>query len=335
MNARYRPLVQSGPRRTGALPLTGGDLWFAFAERLERGRPGAVVPVHEVPDPVSLALTSARAPIAGLDLGELQIMGILNTTPDSFSDGGRHDSLEPALKAARAMIDAGASLIDVGGESTRPGAETVDPEEEIARTAPVIAGLQGAVVSIDTRKASVAAAAHEAGAALINDVSALTYDPALAAYCAAHDLPVCVMHAQGDPATMQQAPRYDDVLLDIYDYLETRVASLESLGIPRARILVDPGIGFGKTIEHNLTILRGLSLFHGLGCGVLLGVSRKGFIGAIGQEPDPAARAPGSIAVGLAGIAQGVQFLRVHDVAETVQAVRLWQAVSKGNGGGT
>ncbi|MEC7259629.1 MAG: dihydropteroate synthase, partial [Pseudomonadota bacterium] len=166
-----------------------------------------------------------------------------------------------------------------------------------------------------------------AGATIINDVSGFTYDPHLADVAVQSGAAVCVMHALGDPATMQDDPRYDDVLLDVYDYLAERVIALESIGIGRARIAIDPGIGFGKTVDHNLALLRGLALFHGLGCPILLGVSRKGFIGRIGQQPDAALRAPGSIAVGLAGLAQGVQILRVHDVAETVQAVRLWQAV--------
>ena len=166
-----------------------------------------------------------------------------------------------------------------------------------------------------------------AGATIINDVSGFTYDPHLADVAVHAGAAVCVMHALGDPATMQDDPRYDDVLLDVYDYLAERVIALESIGIGRARIAIDPGIGFGKTVDHNLALLRGLALFHGLGCPILLGVSRKGFIGRIGQQPDAALRAPGSIAVGLAGLAQGVQILRVHDVAETVQAVRLWQAV--------
>jgi dihydropteroate synthase len=165
------------------------------------------------------------------------------------------------------------------------------------------------------------------GARMVNDVSGFTFDPGLASYCATHGLTVCVMHSQGLPETMQDDPRYGDVLLDVYEALEERVGALIALGIPRARIIVDPGIGFGKTVAHNLTLIRGISLFHGLGCAILLGVSRKGFIGKIADVAEPKERLPGSVAIGLAAIAQGVQILRVHDVAETLQAVRLWQAV--------
>ncbi len=229
----------------------------------------------------------------------------------------------------------GADIIDVGGESTRPGALTVDPEDEIARTAPVIAALRGAgldlPVSIDTRKTAVAQAAIAAGANLVNDVSGFTFDDTLAGYCAAHDLPVCVMHAQGDPQTMQADPRYDDVLLDVYDFLAARIAALEAAGIPRTRIIADPGIGFGKTQAHNLALLARISLFHTLGCPILLGASRKKFIATLGHAPDIEARVHGSVAVALAAAAQGVQVLRVHDVFATRSALTLWQAATKGS----
>ena len=181
-------------------------------------------------------------------------------------------------------------------------------------------------ISIDTRKATVGMEALEAGASLINDVSGFTFDTALAPLAAQAGVPVCVMHAQGDPQTMQENPHYENVVLDVYDFLAAQVDQLEAIGVLREQIVIDPGIGFGKSEAHNLALLRNLSLFHGIGCPILLGVSRKGFIGAIGKEPQAARRAPGSIAVGLAGFAQGVQLLRVHDVAETAQALRLWQA---------
>lgn len=327
----YRPLVQGGAvRPEGATPLAGGPLWFTHAERLGRDRRGEIVPARDIPPAQLERLTAPRAPVAGLDMTRPQIMGILNVTPDSFSDGGRHNAPDAALAAARAMIEAGAAIIDVGGESTRPGAAPVPEDEEIVRTAPVIRALAAQTdtpISIDTRKAAVAEAALEAGAHLVNDVAGFTFDPALAPLCADRAVPVCVMHSQGDPETMQLNPTYDDVVLDVYDFLAGRVAALERAGIPRARIVIDPGIGFGKTQDHNLALLRNLSVFHGIGCAILLGVSRKRFIGEIGKEPRADARAPGSIAVGLAGLAQGVQILRVHDVVETAQAIRLWQAV--------
>jgi dihydropteroate synthase len=305
-------------------------LWYTHAERLSRTGNPRIVTASDIPADWQTRLSGVRAPIDGLDMSVPQIMGILNVTPDSFSDGGLNLDPTAALASARAMVAAGAAILDIGGESTRPGAETVAEADEIARTAPVIAAIRGETrtpVSIDTRKAAVAQAALAAGATLVNDVSGFTYDPALAPLCAGANVPVCVMHAQGDPATMQTDPQYDNVLLDVYDYLSDRVSALESAGIPRARIVIDPGIGFGKTLDHNLALLQSISLFHGIGCAILLGASRKRFIGSIGNEPRAHARAPGSIAVGLAALGQGVQFLRVHDVAETLQAVHLWRAV--------
>ncbi|UWQ31812.1 dihydropteroate synthase [Leisingera sp. M527] len=327
----YRPLVQHGEARPeGAVPLAGSALWFTEVEILSRDAPPRIAPAGLVPEKERRRLSARRASIAGLDMTQPQIMGILNATPDSFSDGGRHSGVEAGKAAALRMMEEGATIIDVGGESTRPGAEEVSEAEEIDRTAPVIAAIRAASpvpVSIDTRKATVGMEAMEAGANLLNDVSGFTFDPALAPLAAQASVPVCIMHAQGDPATMQQDPHYANVLLDVYDFLSDQIDRLEAIGVVREQIVIDPGIGFGKTQAHNLTLLRNLSLFHGLGCPILLGVSRKGFIGKIGKEPRADARAPGSIAVGLAALGQGVQFLRVHDVAETVQALRLWQAV--------
>ncbi|NRB34607.1 MAG: dihydropteroate synthase [Rhodobacteraceae bacterium] len=324
-----RPLVQSGAiRPADAVFLAGGPLWFREAEILSRTEEPRLVAAVELPVDLLKRLTTPRAPICGLDMGQPQIMGSLNVTPDSFSDGGQHNAPAQAVAHAQAMTRDGAALIDIGGESTRPGADFIPAEEEIARTAPIIAALaESASISIDTRKADVAQAALGAGAALVNDVSGLQFDAAMAETVARAQAPICVMHSQGTPDTMQHNPRYGDVLLEVYDFLHAQVAALDALGLSRDKIVVDPGIGFGKTQEHNLALLKGLSLFHGLGCAILLGVSRKRFIGDIGRAPDAAARAPGSIAVGLAGLAQGVQILRVHDVAETAQAVRLWQAV--------
>ncbi|EBA18593.1 Dihydropteroate synthase, DHPS [Roseobacter sp. SK209-2-6] len=327
----YRPLVRHGETRPeGALPLVGGALWFSEVELLQREAPPRIVPVGLVPEEIRHRLMARRAAIAGLDMTRPQIMGILNVTPDSFSDGGCHNEHEAAVAAAQRMATEGASIIDIGGESTRPGAKFVPEDEEIERTAPVIAAIRAASsvpVSIDTRKAPVAMEALDAGAQLINDVSGFTFDAALAPLAAQAGAPVCVMHSQGDPETMQEDPRYGNVLLDVYDFLEAQIDRLEATGVPRDRIVVDPGIGFGKTEAHNLALLKGLSLFHALGCPILLGVSRKRFIGEIGQEPQADKRAPGSIAVALAGVAKGVQILRVHDVAETAQALRLWQAI--------
>ena len=330
----YRPIPRTDPARTeGALTLAGGWCWFDTVEELHRDAPARLIPVAELPDDAAGRLTAPRAPICGIGFDTPSLMGILNVTPDSFSDGGQHFDPRQALAHATAMRAAGAAIIDVGGESTRPGAADVPIDAEIARTVPVIAAIRAETalpLSIDTRKAAVARAAHAAGATLVNDVAGFTFDPALAPFCAEAGLPVCVMHAQGTPEIMQNDPRYDNVALDIYDWLEARVCALEAAGIPRAQIIVDPGIGFGKTLEHNLTLLQTLSLFHGLGCPVMLGASRKRFIGTIGGTKEAGKRVHGSLAVALAGVAQGVQMLRIHDVAETQEALKLWQAATLG-----
>jgi len=324
----YRPLVS---RHATGPALAGGWARFDAVEVLRRGQAPRHAPASDIPDDILEALCTPRAPWGGVDLSAPRVMGILNVTPDSFSDGGRY--LDPEAALAQAAALAGADILDVGGESTRPGAQEVPVETEIARTRPVIAALAGGrPLSIDTRKAAVAAAALEAGAVIVNDVSGLDFDADLAPLVADRGAALCLMHAQGLPETMQDDPRYDDVLLDVYDALAARVARAEAAGIPRARIAVDPGIGFGKTEAHNLALLRGLSLFHGLGCAILLGVSRKRFIGRIGGAGTASARDPGTIAVTLAGVAQGVQIHRVHDVAAHVQALALWDAVTDNKG---
>lgn len=331
MTLYYQPLLQmNGPRPDGALRL--GWCWFDRVVVRQRGAVPKIVSAKDVPASVIATLTQARRDIAGLTMDKPRIMGILNVTPDSFSDGGMFDAPEAALARAREMVTAGADILDIGGESTRPGAVTVGNDAEIARTAPVIAAIRagsGVPISIDTRKADVAEAALVAGANLINDVAAMTFDPAMADIAMKTGSPICLMHAQGDPATMQNNPTYYDVLLDVYDFLVARIAVAEAAGIARDMIVVDPGIGFGKTLEHNLTLLRGLPLFHGLGCPILLGASRKKFIGALGNAPEAQDRMAGSVAVGLHGVAAGVQFLRVHDTFETRQAVSLQMAMAE------
>ncbi|GAW33613.1 dihydropteroate synthase [Roseovarius sp. A-2] len=328
----YRPIPQTDPARPeGALTLAGGWCWFDTVEVLARDAAPHLMPARDLPDDAMTRLSAPRARIAALDMTAPQIMGILNVTPDSFSDGGQHFDPAQALAHAHAMTRAGAAILDVGGESTRPGAAPVQIDDEIRRTAPVIAAIRAEIatpISIDTRKTPVAQEAARVGANLINDVAGFTFDPALAPFASEHALPVCVMHAQGSPETMQRNPRYDDVLLDVYDWLAQRVEALIALGIPRGRIVVDPGIGFGKTQAHNLRLLQNLSLFHGFGCPVLLGASRKRFIGDISNAPQASDRIPGSLAVALGGVAQGVQILRVHDVAETRAALDLWRAVT-------
>lgn len=332
MSHYYRPIAQSDPHRPdGAKRLAGGWCWFNTVEVIERGRGRSLVLAHEIPPAALARLTDPRAPLAGMAMDAPRIMGILNVTPDSFSDGGLFDKPDAALAQARAMVAEGADILDIGGESTRPGAGFVEIEDEIARTAPVIEAIravQDTPISIDTRKAPVAKAALAAGAALVNDVAAFTFDPAMADVTAQAGAPCCLMHAQGDPATMQNDPTYNDVVLDVYDFLEARVQRAEAAGIRRDQIIVDPGIGFGKTLAHNLELLKNLSVFHGLGCAVLLGASRKRFIGTLGNAPDAQDRMPGSVAIALHGIRQGVQILRVHDTFATRQAVSLHMAVN-------
>ena len=258
-------------------------------------------------------------------------MGILNLTPDSFSDGGMLADTAAAVARAQVLVR-DADLLDLGGESTRPGAEPVPPEVEVARTAPVIrarraAGI-AAPISIDTRNAATARAALAAGADMVNDVSALTHDPAMAEVVAEAGVPVCLMHAQGDPRTMQDDPRYGDVVAEVLEFLSGRVAAAEAAGIARDRIVIDPGIGFGKTLAHNLTLMRALDAFHALGLPVLVGASRKRFIGTITGVAQPAERLAGSLAAALHAAACGVHVVRVHDTAQTRQALTLWAALN-------
>ncbi|WP_116131631.1 dihydropteroate synthase [Tropicimonas sp. IMCC34043] len=336
MRKYFRPIPSLDPARPPeAVSLAGGWAWFDRVECLSRGALPQILPARAVPEGVLRALTAPRPAVAGLSMDRPRLMGILNVTPDSFSDGGAHLGLAAALARARAMAG-DVDVIDIGGESTRPGAADVSEDEEIARTAPVIAAIREAgialPVSIDTRKASVAMAALAAGADIVNDVSGLRHDPDLAPLTGAAGVPLCLMHSVATPATMQADPRYDDVLLDVYDFLEAQIAVAEAAGIARGRIIVDPGIGFGKTTAHNLALLSRLSLFHALGCPILLGASRKRFIGAIGGAEPPRDRMPGSAAVALAAMAQGAQILRIHDTAETAQALRLFQASTTGKG---
>jgi len=314
------------------------DLRFTGAELIERDgahvrrRLLSAVELIAGTDPGGLPalverLQQPRAPIAGLPLDRPLIMGVVNVTPDSFSDGGRFFAPEAAIAHALRLEAEGAQILDIGGESTRPGSGGVDLEEECRRVLPVIRGLAGrtqARLSIDTRKAEVMRRAAQAGAHLINDISALTHDPGARSAAAETGLPVVLMHTLGDPRTMQDDPRYADVVLDVYDALSARIEACEAAGIPRARLIVDPGIGFGKTLAHNLALLGALSIFHGLGCAIALGASRKSFIGRLtGAAADD--RLPGSLAAALLGAAQGVQVLRVHDVAATRQALAVWE----------
>ena len=275
-----------------------------------------------------------RAPIAGLSLDRPRLMGIVNVTPDSFSDGGSFSNAREAVAFARRLVDEGCDFIDIGGESTRPGSDPVPVDEELRRVMPVVEGLVGKVrarISIDTRKADVMRRAALAGVHILNDVSALSHDANSLRVAAETRLPVVLMHAMGDPKTMQRNPHYENVLLDVFDALAQRVEICLRAGIARERIIVDPGIGFSKTLEHNLELLSGLALLHGLGAAVMVGASRKSMIGTLTGAIDPSERIPGSIATALAGAMQGASILRVHDVAATRQALIVWEAASSGH----
>ncbi len=264
-----------------------------------------------------------------------RIMGVVNVTPDSFSDGGRLANIEAALAHALALDAAGADILDIGGESTRPGAEPVNAAEEMARTLPLLTALRPKTLrrlSIDTCKPEVAEAAVRVGADIWNDVSALGAPgaPDLAARLGCE---VVLMHMQGEPRTMQTSPHYDDVLAEVCAFLEARAGIALAAGVARERIWLDPGIGFGKTLEHNLALLAGLPALVGLGFPVLLGASRKRFIAAIGPGgEDPGDRLGGSLAAALAGARAGVAAVRVHDVAQTVQALEVQAAIAAGGG---
>ena len=275
-------------------------------------------------------LSTPRPPWAGFALDRPLVIGVLNVTPDSFSDGGRWFDVERAVARGRALVAAGADIIDVGGESTRPGAAELPPGEEIGRVERVVRALAeaGAVVSIDTRHESVMERALAAGARIVNDVSALTHDPGSLARVARSRASVVLMHMRGEPGTMQREPVYDSALVEVLEYLEARIAACAAVGIPRERIVVDPGIGFGKRVPHNLDLLAGIAAFHALGCGVMLGVSRKSMIAGLSRGEPPDARLSGSLAAALFAVQQGVQILRVHDVAETRQALALWGAIA-------
>ncbi|TMO83217.1 dihydropteroate synthase [Pseudoalteromonas spongiae] len=266
-----------------------------------------------------------------LDLSQTHIMGILNLTPDSFSDGGSYQQIDSAVISALAMLENGATIIDIGGESTRPGAPDVALEEELARVIPVIEAIRkksDCLISIDTSKAEVMRQAVNAGADIINDVRALQEPNALAT-TAELGVPVCLMHMQGQPRTMQSNPHYDDVINDIKQFFVERIAACEATGISRDKIILDPGFGFGKTLAHNYHILKYIDEFRMMGCEVLAGLSRKSMIGnLLGRDVDQ--RLAGSVAGALIAAQKGAKIIRVHDVTETADALNVWRACEQG-----
>jgi dihydropteroate synthase len=325
-------------------------LWFSHIEYVARDGTSTqrqLVPVREwdafaaaLPQTASARctlllqrITVARAELQmgtrRIGLDQPQVMAIINATPDSFSDGGKNLDPEIAAETAFAMLRAGASIIDIGGESTRPNAPLIGEGEELDRVVPLIRKLAqaGAAISIDTRKASVMEGALQAGATMINDISALVYDERALEVARNSNAPVVLMHAPSQGADPHKDGTYDDVVYDVFDWLEQRVSEVEAAGISRDKILVDPGIGFGKSLADNLAIINNLVIYHGLGCALLFGASRKRLIGALSNTEDAKVRLGGSIFLAMKAVERGAHIVRVHDAAETVQAIQVWRGL--------
>lgn len=322
----WEVLTTEGGRRLGKqlIPVSAFD---AFRDSLPQDQ-------RERLDSLRTNIVKPRPPLKmgerTIPLDQPRVMGILNCTPDSFSDGGKHGDAPAAIEMGGAMTAAGAAIIDIGGESTRPGAPLVWEGDEIARIEPVVRAManSGAAVSVDTRKAAVMEAALAAGARLINDISALRYDDRSISVALASDFPIALMHApsaSSDPH--KNDPGYRDVLIDIYDWFEDHIEALVAKGIARERLIVDPGIGFGKSLSDNLALINNLGLFHGLGCPILFGASRKRMIGALSNEAVAEARLGGSLFLAMKAVEQGAHIVRVHDVPETVQAIHVWRGL--------
>ncbi len=306
----------------------GATLWQA---RLDRPAVGALA-AREPRLAAAVQRLEHRPAIRGWDLSRPLVMGIVNVTPDSFSDGGRHDAPDAALAHARKLMADGADLLDIGGESTRPGSPEIDARTQCARVLPVIAASaeDGVRCAVDTRSAVVMQAAVAAGAAMVNDVSALDHDPGAADLLAGMDVPVVLMHMRGDPRTMRDRTAYDDLIVDVVEELAARVDRAVAAGIARDRLLIDPGFGFAKTEAQNFALLKGMAALHALGLPILAGLSRKSFVGAASGVAVPDQRQAGSIAAAVAAVAAGAHIVRVHDVAETVQALKVWNRVAAG-----
>jgi dihydropteroate synthase len=337
----YGSIARDAIANGWALPLAGGSIAFG-AMRLWEGQAGnvkhAVVrlsTIRAIDDSrvkeLLERIVAPRAPILGVSMDWPRIVGIVNVTPDSFSDGGEWLDPQAAIDHAAKLAADGADFIDVGGESTRPGADPISAEEELRRVLPVLRGLSklGMPLSIDTHKPQVMREAVAAGAAMLNDVSALTYAHDSLATAASLKKPIVLMHSKGEPKTMQDNPVYADVVIEVYDYLESRLDAATAAGLSRDAIIADPGIGFGKSVAHNAALLRSMSVFHGLGVPLLAGTSRKSFFRKLTGARDPKARDAASVAAVFDAISQGVQFVRVHDVAGTRDALSVWDALRR------
>ena len=336
MTPRVFPVARQGAAGfdpATAKPLAGSaHVWFCdVAADLDCEGGGVINPGSLAPDVIE-ALVSPRPALFGHNLDRPLVMGILNATPDSFSDGGDNAGLSAAVSSAQRMAQ-DADILDIGGESTRPGADEVSIADEIGRVVPVIKAIRqsglSVPISVDTRKARVAEAALDTGADMINDVSGGLYDPEMLALVAERGVPYCLMHMPPDPKTMQAHAQYDDVVGAVFDHLAGRIDAARTAGVAPDRIIADPGIGFGKTLQHNLSILRGLTGYHALGVPLLVGASRKRFIGTIGRAENAKDRLGGSVAVALFAADQGAHILRVHDTYETRQALSLHLALNE------
>ena len=306
----------------------GGNTVFNSFRVIERNKASRVISSSKVKKEFLNRFVSKPNSSLGLNFEMPIVMGILNVTPDSFYDGEGSFSEKQFVEKGLGLLKAGCCILDVGGESTRPGAKEVSTNTELERVAGVIKKIKkaapSAIISVDTRKAMVAEKALQVGASIVNDISAGSFDKKMFDVVAKYKAGICLMHSQGLPENMQEKPHYNNVLLDIYDYLEQRIAEAECKGILRGKIMIDPGIGFGKSLRHNVEIIKKAGLFLGLGCPLMIGLSRKSFIGEIVSERLPSARLVGSIAAMLKTLSNGAHIFRVHDVKETADAIKIW-----------
>ncbi len=311
--------------------LGGTQVRFDAFKILERGRSSLTIPAMEAPQDVLETFIRPRSSVFDLDFNKVNIMGILNVTPDSFYDGNDNFKGTDFLKKGFDLIKGGLDILDIGGESTRPGARELPIQIEKQRVSNVIKSIKKftpkTIISVDTRKSEVAKAAIKAGASIINDVSGTTFDKEILSVASKFGAGICIMHSKGLPENMQSQPFYENVLLDVYDFLKEKFNQAKEAGISEEKIIVDPGIGFGKNLSHNKTLIKNISLFHGLGCPVMVGLSRKSIIGEIVGELNPSNRLGGSLAAVLAVVSRGAHIVRVHDVNETKQAIEVWNSL--------
>ena len=310
----------------------GGTTVFNSFRVIQRNKKPRLISTSEVKEEFLNRFTLKPISMLGLSFDAPAIMGILNVTPDSFYDGEKFFTENQFVEKGLQLLKIGCAVLDVGGESTRPGAKEVSSTIEIERIIGVIKKIKNsvpsAVISVDTRKSMVAEKALEAGASMVNDISAGSFDKEMFEVVAKHKAGICLMHSQGLPENMQKKPHYEEILLDLYDYFEEKIAEAQSKGIPREKIVIDPGIGFGKKLHHNLEIISKISLFLGLGLPVMVGLSRKSFIGEIISEREPSERLIGSVSAMLTTLNRGVNIVRVHDVKEAADAIKVWKTLN-------